>query len=199
MISKLSIKFELFNLLLFIYLTICSSVWQLVEEPMHIKFVYGRYLYELSLFIYLYLAFLCFLYFFLFFPFFSSLSSFYFLILSSLFISFLIFSSSFSFPLLFFYFFYFLFNFFLIPCIFSKLHIFKYHFPNQSRNSFSKKNADGMSEWLYDLPLYLYFSFPLLLCFIKTPIVVLLTLVSPSNVTVEGLQKPKRINVDFHL
>ena len=54
-----------------------------------------------------------------------------------------------------------------------------------------------MIERLYDLSLYVHFFFHLLFYFIKTPIVVRATVVSPSPH--EGLPKPKHFNVDFPL
>ena len=52
-----------------------------------------------------------------------------------------------------------------------KFHVFKHHCLCQSRDSLSEKKIDWMIEQLYDLSLCIYFSFPLLLYFIKTSIV----------------------------
>ena len=110
------------------------------------------------------------------FSFFSFLSSLLFplslFFLSSLLYSFLL---PYFFPISFFLsfflsFFYFLSSsflvFFLICCISQKFHTFKQHCLCQSCESFLKKNIDWMIERLYDLSLYIYFSFPLLLYFI---------------------------------
>ena len=56
-----------------------------------------------------------------------------------------------------------------------------------------------MIERLYDLSLYIYFSFSPFIYFIKASIVVLSIYVSQSYSPDEGLLKPKRFNADFPL